>query len=121
MLVYKIVRRLDCGHRISALAQGKVVRYCQNRVAKRPKGCGPLTAFKNLNAARESEAMIERAGSRLPGKQELWLAEATPSHATGIWCLRKYNNKRHPAKLIWLPRGTILCNTIRLLEKVKNA
>jgi hypothetical protein len=89
----------------TSIVSRRMVKYPKNRVAKRPKNCGPLTLFDTEKHAREAFSY------QLTNRE--WAlcvrCEYLPSRCKTIW----HQLGRSSIKL---PRGTILAEQIRCLE-----
>ena len=102
MLAYKVT---TSGRSVYAPTAG-IVRYVIGETTRRPKGCGPLTAFDTLNNAKA----FLRAYALHPST--IFMCRIRKSRATKLW-VYSASRKR------WLPKGTIFADTVTPIQQVR--
>lgn len=111
MQVYKVVVRQTDGTLWSVRSVSSV-QYIPGRPTRPRPGDGPLCAFDALDRARQFVWHV--------GEGEIWIAQAIPSRTRWIWCCdpSEAPSGRKWRRLEYLPSGTMLCQTITLIQKV---
>jgi len=89
----------------ASIISNKAVKYLKNRVAKRPKNCGPLALFDTKSSAKIAFGWHLHKEIAILVK-----CEYLPSRCKTIWV------PTHRRELQGLPPGTILAEKIRCLE-----
>ena len=104
LIGYKIVD-VALGGALLSHSAPKSVEYLPGKAVTPPRNCGPLCVFGRLDLADEF--------SRPYFRYQLWRVEYVPSAHKGIWV-----PGREPCPLKYLPKGTILADSVTLLERL---
>lgn len=91
------------------------VTYRPGRRSLRLRGCGPLAAFKDLEAL--ANFLWSEYGGYMPNTMAIFYAEVDPSEDNTLWKPFDIPNVG-VNETDYLPSGTLLCDSIMLLEDV---
>ena len=96
----------------SAFADGRIVDYKIGKWTKRPKDCGPLAVFDNLESAEEfSNLSFLDVNNRA-----FFSCKYKPSKEITLY--KKYKGGKITERFV-LPNGTILADKVKILKEVK--
>ena len=122
---YKVVERLN-GKLLSYLVGPARIEYKSSEWTIPLEGCGPLTAFKTIGNAKEFLCPHPNKIMRnfLIKTSEIWECEAQmwnkklPRDEYGKTIALWSNNIKKGFPLSALPKGTLLCEAVKLIRRV---
>lgn len=132
MKAFKVVSEHDDGVLRSAWISNDKAQcvYGVGKPTQPNEGCGPLSAFEDLDAAREfCDWMRKEWGGRwLTGRYSIYSCEADVTERVGkseatylaLWAPGwELDDDAYGVCYLDLPEGTVLCSEITLLEEVE--